>query len=130
MTDTPQTATAPGVNPATVASNPNPAPAQNNPNATREAADKDALARNPATQRAAHEQVTTGAGRQVNRSSNLITNPPAPVDPDAPEKAPDMQGLPQGTIDEMNAGRRALERNRPVAQELEARRGDAPPKQA
>lgn len=97
-------------------------PSPSNPNITRDAAEKDALARNPQTLKAAHEPVTTGATKQV-RSSTLITNPTDPNQPDVPAKDELPDALPQATIDEMAAGKKALERNRPVAQALEEARG-------
>lgn len=125
MNDTTQGA-AP-VNPASVASDPNANKANQNPNASREAAEKDALARDPKTQKAAQEGITTGPGKTVQRSSSLISNPASPTDPDAPVVEEKPAGLPQSTIDEMAAGKQALERNRPVAQALEAaRREDKP----
>ena len=63
--------------------------------------------------------ITNGNNKQVTRSSTVITNP---IDPEAPVKAEAPSSLPQSTIDEMNAGKKALERNRPVAQALEEAR--------
>lgn len=105
MTDPNQPSAAP-VNPASVASNPNPSPSQNNPNA---------------------QPTSPSADPKQARTSTIVTNPPsaeAPV-----EKKPEASSLPQSTIDEMNSGKKALERNRPVAQALEAARGDAPAKE-
>jgi len=53
--------------------------------------------------------------------ASLITNPAPPVDEDAPVKEA-TPSVPQSTIDEMEAGRKALERNKPVASALEAAR--------
>lgn len=51
--------------------------------------------------------------------SGLVTNPTPAPDPDAPrapvDNAPD--ALPQATINEMEAGKKALERNRPIRRE-------------
>jgi hypothetical protein len=66
------------------------------------------------------------SGKPIQRSSTLISNPPPVVDPELEaaraaanprEKLPD--SVPQSTIDEMAAGKKALERNRPVATALE-----------
>jgi hypothetical protein len=60
------------------------------------------------------------SGNPIGRPrAGVITNPAPIVDLDAPrvEKLPD--SVPQSTIDEMNAGRKALERNKPVATALE-----------
>lgn len=65
------------------------------------------------------------SGKPITRSG-VITNPaPAPVDPDlaaaqASQNPRDLPPyVPQSTIDEMEAGRKALERNKPVAAALE-----------
>lgn len=62
--------------------------------------------------------VKAGTTKPITRAG-IISNPAPAADPDAPvqEKAPG--GLPQSTIDEMAAGKKALERNQPVARALE-----------
>ena len=59
--------------------------------------------------------------------SPLITNPTPMRDPDAPDVVEDNtpSDLPQSTIAEMEAGRKALERNKPVnATSLQQQRKD------
>lgn len=88
--------------------------AEQNPNSKPEAV-KDQAAANAAPQTA-----PTRPG--------VITNPKPVVDPDAPvvEAKVDVNTLPQATLDEMEAGRRALNRNRPVASAMEAAREPKP----
>lgn len=87
-----------------------------NPNVSQEAG-KDQSAAAPTGKAAAAEQrAPTRAG--------VVTNPVPPVDPDAPPVVAkvDENSLPQATLDEMEAGRAALNRNRPVASAMEAGR--------
>lgn len=81
---------------------------------------------NSASAPVAAPKAPAGAPNPVVRTSTIITNPTAPVDPDAPPVEAKPSELPQSTIDEMNAGKKALERNRPVAQALEAAREAKP----
>lgn len=64
----------------------------------------------------------SSAPKAIQRGASTIVNPTPTVDPDArpAEKHPD--ALPQATIDEMAAGKKALERNKPVATALEESR--------
>ena len=88
-------------------------------NSQREADANAAVTNSPTARQAAAEQKS---GAIAPRSSNLITNPGVTVDPGAPVPESKPSELPQSTIDEMAAGKKALERNRPVAQALEAAR--------
>ena len=88
-------------------------------NAQRAANSDAAITNSLAAQQAAVEQKS---GAIAPRSSNLITNPGVAADPGAPVPESKPSELPQSTIDEMAAGKKALERNRPVAQALEAAR--------
>jgi hypothetical protein len=65
--------------------------------------------------------VKAGTTKPIARPAGVITNPPPVVDPDAPvQEAPlAPRGVPQSTIDEMAAGKAALQRNQPVARALE-----------
>src|ERR1044072_9292897 len=70
----------------------------------------------PATRDAANE---ARSGKPIQRA-NVISNPAQAVDLEAPAKPAEIpSSLPQSTIDEMAAGKKALERNRPVATALE-----------
>jgi hypothetical protein len=61
------------------------------------------------------------------RSSPLIVNPAPRVDPDAPVPVEDNtpSELPESTIAEMEAGKKALERNKPVRVDRDARADNA-----
>ncbi len=75
----------------------------------------------PTTRDAANE---ARSGHPIRRA-NVITNPPPARDPDAPVPQPVREAeraVPQATIDEMEAGKKALERNKPVASALEKAR--------
>jgi hypothetical protein len=61
---------------------------------------------------------------QPRTGASLITNPAPPVDPDAPAKEELPPSVPQSTLDEMAAGKKALERNKPVATALEKARDE------
>lgn len=71
----------------------------------------------PAARDAANE---ARSGKPIQRPG-VITNPAPVVDPDVPVKEP-VPNVPQSTIDEMAAGKKALERNRPVATKMEEAR--------
>lgn len=108
--------------------------AEQNPNSKPEAV-KDQAAANAAPQTAPPnptvKPASAGEQRPEERAptrAGVITNPRPIVDPDAPVVEPkvDEQALPQSTLDEMEAGRRALNRNRPVASAMEAAREPKP----
>jgi hypothetical protein len=73
----------------------------------------------PAPNVATNPVVARPAVAPTGKQSNLITNPMPKVDPDAPVKEVAPSELPQSTIAEMEAGKKALERNKPVAVALE-----------
>jgi hypothetical protein len=96
------------------------ASAEHQKNTSQKDADASAAVTNSLDTRQAVAEQKSGALSR--RSSNVITNPASPVDPDAPVVEVKPDALPQSTIDEMEAGKKALERNKPVAQALEAAR--------
>lgn len=116
-TKNPAAAPAANVNPVSGATTPSRAAEQTDINA------KDPAPNDPAAERAAREgragegnyKPAAGAAptsKSGPARSGLVTNP-AP-DPDAPAEAAGEQALPQATINEMEAGKKALERNKPV----------------
>lgn len=117
----PAPASAPNASPAPN-SGPSPTTAPSNPNLdpTKTASTPPAVTSEPGVKAG-----TAGNSKSIARGGSLISNPAPTVDPDAPapaEKLPD--SVPQSTIDEMDAGRAALKRNKPVATALEAARKD------
>lgn len=115
----PAPAAAPNTSPAPN-SGPTPGAAPSNPNLdpVKTASTPPAVTNEPGVRAGTTKGITRpGAG--------LITNPTPVVDPDvaAAQAAADSQKLPasvpQSTLDEMAAGKKALERNRPVATALE-----------
>lgn len=100
--------------------------ADQNPNTTQEAL-KDQAAANKAGETAPPNPTVkpTASGEQRGPiRTGVVSNPAPTVDPDAPPVVAkvDEGSLPQATLDEMAAGRRAIERNRPVASAMEAGR--------
>jgi hypothetical protein len=71
----------------------------------------------PVVRDAANPATAPSGTRPIARG--VVTNPSPVADPDAPVKEKVPAGLPQSTVDEMAAGRKALERNQPVARALE-----------
>ena len=109
-------ASAPNVSPAPNSG----APSQSNPNTDPTKVSSTP----PAVTRESGVRAGTEGNKSIARGgAGLITNPAPIVDPDAPvqeDKLP--ASVPQSTIDEMAAGKKALERNRPVATALESAR--------
>lgn len=77
-------------------------------------------AENPTQVSKAEAQKAAAPAAPTLRPTAPIINPLPPAAPGAPEI--DLSQLPQSTIEEMKAGRRALARNLPTAQALEKAR--------